>query len=159
MPKGVYTKKLGVHGTYVRTPEIRAKIAESVRDISRVNAQDPEWRQNGSEATKVRMHDPAIRQRHLDGLARAREASPSGSTWKGEQGQEPNELERSYAGLLELGYVSNFPVHVTKATHEAPPVRCINIRYNKTPKRMQSLRNLVGKLSGYVIGVRLHALS
>lgn len=112
MPSGVYKKKLGVHGKYIRTPEIRAKIADGVREIAQENGRDPQWRQRVSEETKKRMHDPAVRNRHLAGLERARQESPTGSSWRGGQGCEPNELEKSYAWLLAIGYTSNAPVRV-----------------------------------------------
>ena len=114
MPKGVYLKKLGVHGKYARTLEIRHQTADSVRETSQKNAQDPEWRQKVSEATKERMRDPEVRACHLSALAEARRNSPTGSSWRGGQGDKPNDLELSYAWLLNLGYVSNFPVQVSR---------------------------------------------
>jgi len=121
MPSGIYERKPGSRsGKYERTPEIRKKIADSIRSIAQENAKDPEWRKLVSEGTKKRMHDPDVRERHLAGLEQARQQSPTGSSWRGGQGCEPNELERSYSWLLLVGYVSNFPVHVTEAAQSMP---------------------------------------
>lgn len=124
MPKGVYKKKLGVHGKYKRTPEILEKLSTSIREslLHQAVTQDPTWRKRVSESTKERMHDPDIRERRLAGLEGARNRSPTGNSWRGGQGQEPNTLEKSYDWLLLAGYQSNFPVYVTAASHEAPPI-------------------------------------
>lgn len=120
MPRGVYVKKLGVHGKHKRTPETLAKQSESMREASKAFSDDPEWRRRVSEGTRERMHDPEVRERHLAGLERARQESPMGSSWRGGQGCEPNSLEKSYDWLLIAGYVSNFPVHVTLSSQLAP---------------------------------------
>lgn len=114
MPSGVYIRKPGaLIGKRNPTPETRKKIADSIRAIAQKNAKDPAWRKRVSEGTKKRMHDPEIREKHLAGLAAARQRSPTGSSWRGGQGCEPNDLEKSYAWLLNAGYHSNYRVAVS----------------------------------------------
>jgi len=81
------------------------------REEMRQTARDPEWRQKVSEATKKRMHDPEIRERHLTALRAAMAATPDGHTFSGSKGREPNELEKWYAGLLQpIGYIWGYIV-------------------------------------------------
>lgn len=76
-------------------------------------ARDPAWRQKVSEATKERMRDPEVRERHLTALREAMSVQPDGHTFSGGKGREPNELEKWYAGLLQpLGYIWQFVVVV-----------------------------------------------
>jgi Protein of unknown function (DUF559) len=118
MPKGVYIKKPGVHGKYVRTPEIRARIADGVRDIVRANAQDPEWRRRVSDGTKKRMHDPDVREKHLAGLEQARRNSPTGSSWPGGRGHAPTQTMLNFASILcPAGYLMDEVNVVTGKGH------------------------------------------
>lgn len=160
MPRGVYVKKSGVHGKYERTPEIRAKIAASVSLVVQENANDPEWRQRVSDGTKTRMHDPVIRQKHLEGLKRAQANKPFGAPFSGTYSSEPNELELSYAWLLSLGYAAQVIVVVGKNGHHytldyalVSEKICIEIdgsfhkrRANEDAKRDQTLKALGWKV-------------
>lgn len=75
------------------------------REQLRQMAKDPAWRQKVSEATKERMHDPEIRERHLAALREAMSCEVDGHTFNGGKGKPPNELEVWYADLLQpLGY-------------------------------------------------------
>jgi hypothetical protein len=105
MPSGVYKRRPEMFKS--PSAETRAKISESVRAKAQANARDPEWRKKVSESTKKRMHDPEIRQRHLDGLKRAHAKSPNGNNFNGGFGAPPNELEESYNWLCSLGYQRN----------------------------------------------------
>lgn len=111
MPSGVYLRKPGsLVGKHERSSEYRKKVADSVRKIMETKSKDPEWRKRVSEGTKRRMHDPEVRERHLEGLKRAHKNKPFGAPFSGTYAPEPNELERSYSWLVQLGYVNQFVV-------------------------------------------------
>lgn len=88
-----------------RLPENRVKAATSIRKT----ASSPEWRARVSKATTIAMHDPAIRERHLTGLAKA--FDKTGCHFKGGNGREPVAIVRLFTPMLEeSGFTAELPV-------------------------------------------------
>jgi hypothetical protein len=119
MPKGVYPRTknqlaAAVHNLAKgREPEARARAGQTLAKI----AEDPVWRLKVSDATRERMHDPAVRARHLAGLAKRK-----GLNFKGGNGQPPTKQVLQAALLLEpLGFKREFPI---KTAGHGTGVRC-----------------------------------
>jgi hypothetical protein len=108
MPRGVYKKspehiaKLQKGLEAGRSPKARAKAAVTLKKI----AANPEWRAKVSQAVKVAMHRPEVRERHLAKLPKKGQ-----SNFRGGNGQEPTELQKFAAAILEpLGFKREYPI-------------------------------------------------
>ena len=118
MPKGVYPRTKNQleaakrNFALGRMPEVRKKVAL----ILKQKAADPAWREKVSLATRKAMRTPEIRERHLNGLKRALRAH--GVNFKGGNGQEPTELIKQIAGVLEpQGFIQEYAVLTKKQIH------------------------------------------
>jgi len=105
MPTGIYhrtktqLKAVKKNLAKGRTKKARKKAAKTLTKI----AKDPKWRSMVSENTKKAMHDPIIRKKHLDGMAKAHKKY--GVNFKGGNGLSPTPIIRLADRLLKLcGY-------------------------------------------------------
>lgn len=100
-----------------RTPEARKKAADSIRRI----AKNLDWRKRVSDATRIAMHTPKIRKRHLSGLRRA--FAIHGSNFAGGNGVEPTRVVKLFASILEpFGFIRELPIKTAghQTSHNAP---------------------------------------
>lgn len=108
MPSGIYDRK----------PEHRKKMLECLQKgregkarekataKNKKNAESEEWRIKVSLATKIRMRDPFIRKKHLEGLKTARKHKMVGAN-----GCEVTEIIKKWSNcLLPLGYIREYPI-------------------------------------------------
>ena len=115
MPRGVYPRRPNQLKAAIknlakgREKEAREKANKTLREI----AQDPEWREKVSVATKKAMHTPEVRRRHLRGLKKAR--VKNGVNFRGGNGQEMTPIvRRVWAILKKEGFVREYPVKTEK---------------------------------------------
>jgi len=111
MPRGVYPRTANqlraakANLAKGREPKARAKAAKTLKKI----AEDEEWREKVSKATKKAMYRPDVRRRHLKGLARALERY--GPNFKGGKGHGPTDEEREAGNILmPLGFIPEFKI-------------------------------------------------
>jgi len=111
MPKGVYPrtknqlKAAKINFAKGREPKARIKAAQTLKKI----AKNPEWCHKVSIATKIAMHSPEIRKKHLKGLENARRKH--GVNFRGGNGQEPTKIVKLANKLLsQCGYIKEYPI-------------------------------------------------
>jgi len=120
-------------GMYPRSAEYREKMMaclqlgreESARTKASIKlralGQNKDWRESVSKATKAKMHDPAIRSRHLAALETAR--MRHGTNWKGGNGQALTETVVKWNKILEpAGFIRELAVKTRgqSTTHNPP---------------------------------------
>lgn len=115
MPKGVYPRtdrqreQAKINFQKGREPEARKKAARTLLS----KAQDPAWRAKVSQATKIAMHQPDIRERHLVALKKARKRY--GINFKGGNGS-PLTLMISILSdiFLPQGFIREYAIPTKK---------------------------------------------
>lgn len=111
MPTGVYKRSADQIRNMLanfkkgREPKARVKATKALRKI----ASDPNWRQMVSDATKLAMHRPEVRIKHLEGLDGARKKH--GANFKYGNGQAAGGVVAQFTpALTAQGYIQEFPI-------------------------------------------------
>ena len=123
MPRGIYPKtkehieKIKVNLILGHSKEAREKARQTLKNI----ASNPEWREKVSRSTCKAMRDPTVRQKHLQGLARA--FAQHGVNFQGGNGQGPVEIIKLLEPVLTpAGFLREYIVPTKyQSTSHLPP--------------------------------------